>query len=115
MLPDRAAVRDYEREAIVTLCRDVLPHSTLSAVLDHPDDLSLKFTGAGYYLELQYREIPDGRVVCDFPHLVGTFEEQEVGFVAFIEGGCLTLECYSFGNVGVPEEIREGVVSISAT
>lgn len=108
-------LQNYERQVLAALCSDALPNSTLFAALNHPRSISLKFDGASYFLELEHPELPEARIVCDKPEIAGTFQEREIGFVAFLEGRSLTLECYAKDSRGIPESIRYGVVSVSAT
>lgn len=108
-------VEGYERQAIELLCADEIPNSVLHAAIVCPENISCKFTGAGYYLEIRHRELPSGRVVCDKPLVRGIYQEQEVGFVVFIEDNTICLECYGYGHHGIPEGIRNGTVQISVT
>lgn len=108
-------VESFEREALSLLCSELISNSVLHSAITHPESVKCKFTGAGYFLEIQHSDLPIDRTVCDRPIVVGFYQEQEVGFIAFVENGAICLECYSYGNKGIPEEIRNGSVRISAT
>ena len=108
-------IQDFEREALSVLCAAALPSSTLHAALNKPREIRCKFTGAGYFLEIDHEEIPAGRVVCSEPCVTGLYQGKTVGFVAFVEEGVMTLECHDYGHGGILEEIRYGVVQISVT
>ena len=97
------------------LCALVLALPALQSVLISPESISCKFTGVGYYLELGHKELPADRVICDSPSVTGLYQEQEVGFIVFIEDSILCLECYSYGNDGVNSSIRNGSVAITMT
>ncbi len=108
-------VESYEQEALLLLCNDVISNSVLHDAIQNPENISCKFTGEGYYLELKHNDLPLDRIVCDKPTVIGKFQEQEVGFIAFIENGTLCLECYNYSNKGIPEEIRYGTIEITTT
>ena len=108
-------VRDFEREALMLLCASSLEPSQLHAAMNHPVATSCEFTGAGYYLELAHPDLPEGHQVCSEPMVQGVWRDQDVGFVAFITDSVLCLECYSYGNKGISESIRDEVVRVFAT
>ena len=108
------AVQEFERAAIRTLCSGVLPQDVLDRVLNHPEQVRVTFSGAGYYLELTHNDLPVERVVCDVPSLTGKLESTELGFVAFIEEHVLCLECYGYGEQLVTEEVRNCTVELNA-
>jgi hypothetical protein len=108
-------VEKYEKDVISSLCSDVISNAILYEVMNKPEKIECKFTGAGYYLDLHHRDLPVDRIVCDKPHVIGIFQEIEVGFIVFLENGVLCLECYNYGNQGVPPGIRDGTVQTSTT
>jgi len=108
-------IENYEREAINILCSGVLNNSILHGALNHPESIDVDFTGEGYYLTIKHKELPAERIVCDKPMLVGIFQEQEVGFIVFVENNSLCLECYNLSTKGVPESIRNGTVILKTT
>ena len=106
-------VQEYEKIVLRLLCTDTLPPSVLHAAINTPEKISCKFTGAGYFLDLSHEDVPEGRIVCSKPEVIGRFQEREVGFVAFIDKGLITLECHDYDGHGIPENIRYGLVEIS--
>jgi hypothetical protein len=106
-------IADYERKVIGSLCSDALSNSILYNALNNPDKIECKFTGAGYYLDIYHNDLPVDRIVCDKPIVIGKYQGIDVGFVVFIEKGILCLECYNYGNKGVPPEIRHGTVELA--
>jgi hypothetical protein len=108
-------VESYEQEVLKILCNDVVPNSVLHESIVNPESISYKFTGEGYYLDIKHKELPIDRIVCDKPTVIGQYQEQEIGFIVFIENGIISLECYNYSNKGIPEGIRTGSVKISTT
>lgn len=106
-------VREYEREVLTLLCANKIPKSVLHAAINKPARIECRFTGVGYYLDITHRELPEDRIVCNEPHVKGLYRDHEVGFIAFIEKGELTLECFSYDDFSVLPEIRNGTVQIS--
>ena len=105
-------VESYEKEAIRILCGNEVPNSTLHQAMTNPSKLSCRFTGAGYYLDIEHIDLPEHRILCDKPTVAGEYQSREVGFIAFIENRSICLECYGYSANGVPESIRDGVVNI---
>ena len=105
----------YEQEVLKILCNEVIPNSVLHDIIVNPESINCKFTGEGYYLDIKHKEVPIDRIVCDKPIVIGQYQEQEVGFIVFIENGMISLECYNYSNKGIPKEIRNGSVKISTT
>jgi hypothetical protein len=109
-------IEEYERTIIRMLCSDAVSNSTLHDVMNNPEKIECKFTGAGYYLDVFHSDLPAERIVLDTPNIVGVYQEIEVGFIAFIEDHVLCLECYNYNDArGVPPGIRNGTVQISTT
>ncbi len=97
-------MRDYEKEIISKL----LSESGYAAV-DIPareQDVSIIYTGVGYYLSFQNDTIPEERIVLDRPVISGYLGDTQVGFVAFMENSTFTLECYTY-NGHIPENCRD--------
>ena len=108
-------VSSFEKEALVLLCEGMISKSALDQAISSPDSISCEFTGAGYYLEIQHHALPKDRMVCDKPTVLGKYQDQEVGFIAFVQDNRITLECYEYDSNGVPEEIRNEAVQVYAT
>ena len=108
-------VEPYEREVINLLCSDIVSSVLLQEVINFPESIECEFTGEGYYLDLVHKGLPNERVVCDKPNIIGRCQDQEIGFIVFIENGVLCLECYNYSNKIVPESLRYGTVEITTT
>jgi len=106
------SVAEYEQKVIKLLCSSILSNSTIHKIIENPEEVSLQFTGTGYYLYLTHSEIPEKRIVCDSPNIVASYQEQEIGFVIVLEKSVLTLECYDYTSIGISSEIRRGTVEI---
>lgn len=98
--------KDYERKVVVTLLDGRLPASVVESVLESVTPVSLENTGAGYFLTAAHPDLPKKRMVCNEPLLIGRVDDVECGFVIFLGNGELTLECHSFGEGGLPTDLR---------
>ena len=76
--------------------------------------VSCEHTGFGYFLTVRHPALSASRVVCSEPMIEGRGKDIECGFVAFLEGGELTLECHSWGNLSLPFDLRERPLAIHA-
>ena len=108
-------IENYEREVIRSLCAAIVPNSALASALNKPDDLSVKFDGETYALNIKHRELVSPKQVVENAEIIGTYQDQKFGFVVFVEPGVICLECHSTNGKGVPEGIRDGTVTISTT
>jgi hypothetical protein len=86
----------------------------LEELLDSASFVSCEHTGVGYFLTVSHPALPHSRIVCDTPVVVGRTRGIECGFVVFLEGGELTLECHSWGDEPLPADLRERALAIQA-
>jgi hypothetical protein len=77
--------------------------------------VSREHTGVGYFLTVRHPGLPASRVVCSEPMVEGRAKDIECGFVAFLEGGKLTLECHSWGGSSLPADLRDRLLAIHAS
>lgn len=108
-------IEDFEKKAIQLLCAGVVPNSILFAVLNSPESISVKFTGAEYLLNIKHRELPIDRLRFESPTVKGEFQDHELNFEAFIEEQTLCLECSNYTGFGIPEDIRKGNIRVYTT
>jgi len=94
------------------LARSALSEQQIEAVINSGEFVSYEYTGCGYFLGVKHPSLPQKRVVCSKPIVVGDAGSVPCGFVIFIENGRLTLECHSWGTVEVPENFREQSVQV---
>ena len=105
--------RNFEEKALRLLLADCLPKETLEAVLSHATLESYEYTGVGYFLEAHHPSLPVEHATCHEPHDVGEANGVLAGFLAFLGGHKLTLECHSWGGSEVPPEFRDQQVQVS--
>lgn len=103
---------DYEREVVAALLEGYLPASVVESVLEGAARESLEETGFGYFLTAAHADLPRERIVCNEPLLTGRAGDLECGFVIFLESGKLTLECYTWGDDGLPADFRDRDVCV---
>ena len=127
----------YEKEVLDLLVRPHLGDGLTSEVVRAGELVALRYTGVGYFLTVRHSSLPIERNVPRSPNVSGkvevrrqrrfrswTPEELLVGFIVFIEGYTVTIECFSYGTLGtdgrigqpfpVPTDIRERQVIITS-
>ena len=109
-----SAFTEFERAVLEMLLASRMGVEQIGNLLDTAQLCSLEHTGVGYYLTVRHPTISNRRVVCHKPLVRGKADGVEVGFVAFLEHGELTLECHSFGDDVVPDDFRNKVLEIWA-
>ena len=107
-------LKAYEWEVIRLLAAGVLSPGQIDVLASEAESVAYEHTDGGYFLTLTHGSLPAERVVCDKPLVTGMADGVGCGFVVFMEGGKLTLECHSWGDVNIPEGFRDGNVEITA-
>ena len=102
-----AAFRDFEIQAIRILADGVLTDRQLSALEQVAAPSRYEYTGSGYFLSVAHPELPSEPQTLSYPDVVGESGEITCGFVAFLGGNELTLECHTWGSIDVPDNFRE--------
>ncbi len=110
-----SAFREFEREIVKLLVGRHMREDELTAVLDSANSVSYEHTGVGYFVTVRHPNLPSERTVCDEPMLIGRSGDVDCGFVVFLEGGEMTLECHSWGDTLVPEDFRETQVLLEVS
>jgi len=105
---------EFERQVLRALLRSHMPPNQIEELLASAAFVSCEHTGVGYFLTVRHPALPASRVVCSEPMIEGRAKDIECGFVAFLEGGELTLECHSWGNSPLPSDLRERPLAIHA-
>jgi len=75
----------FERLVVETLAGPHLEADQLAGVLESAEFVSLEHTGAGYFLTVRHATLPEDRIVCNDPLLIGSSLGVECGFVLFID------------------------------
>ncbi len=60
--------------------------------------IGYEYTGSGYFLAISHPNLPDKRIVCDEPIVMGEADNITCGFIIFIENRELVIECHSWGK-----------------
>jgi hypothetical protein len=107
--------KEYEREVLRILAAGVLSPEQLEVLMSEGEFVAYDYTGSGYFLSVRHDGLPMERVVCNEPLVTGSADGVTCGFVIFIEGGQLTIECHSWGDVNIPAGFRDSNVQIAAT
>lgn len=106
------AFRPFEVEAIRLMAADVIPEAVLASVLNTPEPDRYDYTGCGYYLTVKHESLPIERRSLSDPPVAGVAGDVQAGFVVYLGGGELTLECHTWGAVDVPPGFRDMAVEI---
>ena len=63
--------------------------------------------GAGCFLTVVDPGLPARRLTLSAPPIIGTVDDIVSGFIVFLGEHELTLECYTWGAIDVPEDFRQ--------
>jgi hypothetical protein len=106
---------DYEKAVLQALLGPHMSPTQIHNLVDSASMVSCEHTEVGYFLTVQHPALPSARLVCSEPSAIGLFEDVNCGFVIFIENGQLTLECHSWGDAAIPEDIRDRQMGTDAS
>ena len=97
---------NFERDAISCLLKKRIDCATIDTVLSACTISGYEFTKAGYYIQIFCKGWNLEKETIHKPLLIGKGQEIEVGFLLFTDGETLTLECHSWGEDDLLENIR---------
>ncbi len=96
-------LREFELEVVSLL----VPAGLLSReLLETAELVSIEHTGYGYFLTVKHPSFPQARRCCHQPLVTGHEGDLGVGFVVYLGGGQLMLECHALATP-VPEDVRD--------
>lgn len=104
--------KNYEKKVLETLVSSKISSDDLSSIIMNAELVDYEYTGSGYFLTVQHSSVPEQRIVCDKPSLMGEAGKIICGFIVFLENNELTIECHSWGEVEIPEDFRERDVKV---
>ena len=110
-----ALFRGFEIQVLRLLVTPDLGAPVVESLIREAELVSYKYSGSGYFLTVKHPSLPERRIVCSEPQVVGHFGNIQSGFVAFVGNGELMLECHTWGEVDVPANFREQSVVVAAT
>ena len=105
--------REFEIEALRLLLKPKLGETAVDILICEAEFVSYEYSGCGYFFSVKHPSLPNKRIICSEPSVIGRAGGVQSGFLVFIENGELMLECYTLSEVDVPENFRDGDVSIS--
>ncbi len=106
--------KGYEKKVLTLLASRILSPNHLNDIERDAELVDYEYTGSGYFLEVRHSSLPQERIVCDKPIVIGETDGITCGFIIFIEKGKLTIECHSWGEINVPENFRDKNVQVKA-
>lgn len=109
---EKEIFKDFEIKVLKILVSDELVSNNLKEVIENAEFVGYEYTGAGYFLTVQHPILPQERIVCHEPVVIGEHENIQSGFVIFLENKELTLECHSWGELEIPEDYRDRDIEI---
>jgi hypothetical protein len=105
--------RPFELEALTYMLGPELTAAWLPKLVTEATLVSYNHSGSGYFLTVAHPVLPTERSVYSDPPVVGIVENIQAGFLAFVQGGELMLECHTWGAIDVPPEFRDMAVTVS--
>jgi hypothetical protein len=89
-------LKNYEQKVLDLLVSGVFSSDELNRIIRESKLVSYEYTGSGYFLEISHPSLPNKRIVCDKPIVIGKADGITCGFIVFIENNQLTIECHSW-------------------
>jgi hypothetical protein len=106
--------REFELQAIHLMAGDALSSEQLAILRKIEAPSEYRYTGSGYYLTVKHPVLPQKPRTLSEPAVAGTSRDIRCGFVVHLDGdGELVLECHTWGEAPVPEDMRDRDVQIS--
>jgi hypothetical protein len=101
------ALKPFEMKVIRAMASYLLSADALDALTNPSEPIHYRYSGSGYFVTIRDPRLPIKRLTLSVPPLVGKSDDTVSGFVVFIGGGELMLECHSWGYINVPADFRE--------
>jgi hypothetical protein len=105
--------KPFEVEALRLLVAPVLGIEITDDIVKNAELVGYEYSGCGYFLTVKHGSIPAKRIVCHEPLVLCRSGEVQGGYIVFLEGGELMLECHPAGAVEVSEGFRDLPVTIT--
>jgi len=105
-------LRQFEIRVLRILGASLLSEDDFAALAEIPL-ASVEWTRSGYFATARHPVLPAYGNVQSMPMIVGTAGDAYVGFVAYVGGHEVTLECHVWGGQELPEGFRDEDVQIS--
>lgn len=106
------SLRPYEVQAIRALACGALEPALLELVLRDAEVMSCEHTGGGYYLTLRHPSLPEARATLHQPTMIGKLGDAVYGFIVFLGGHELMLECHDWAPPSMSPDVREMAVVV---
>ncbi len=104
---------NFEEEVIDKLLKGSLTPDVISSLKQDGSLVSYEYTGYGYFLNVAHPLLPEIRMVCSEPIVIGTSGDILASFVIFIENHHLTFEGFPLEGNALPPSFRQLEVHIS--
>jgi hypothetical protein len=108
-----SVLRDFEVRVLRLLVSGLLSAEQLAALISEGELERYDYSGVGYFLTLRHQSLPVEGIACHVPVVSGSADGVTCGFIAFIEGGRLTIECHTWEEAGIPEDFRDRDVQVT--
>jgi len=105
--------RKFEIDVISILGEEYLSATQMGFLSSYCGDLNYSYTGAGYYLTLNHASLPNKDASVSSPNVMGESGNYVAGFLLFLGGNELTLECHTWGPLDVPCNFRDLPIKVS--
>jgi hypothetical protein len=105
--------RQFEVEALRLLLQDAVTPTQMHFIEAFSGNAVYNYTGSGYYLTISDPVLPAESSTRHIPAVVGNSGPVQCGFIAYLGGNKLELECHTWGAVDVPPDFRDQLVRIS--
>ncbi len=97
----------YEIEVLKLMLISRLTLKELDDISSNCSISNYEYTGAGYFLELKCKNLNLIKETIHGPVVFGRTKDLDVGFLLFVNGDTIIIECHSWGDINPPENIRD--------
>lgn len=108
-------LKPHEINVIDILLSSIISSDVIESIKTDPDITDFYTTGHGYFLSLTNLELPNHRIVCHEPMIIGESNGIESTFLIFIEEHQLTIECAGMSDTELPENYREWKINMTCS
>lgn len=106
-------IMDFEKEVIHILTKNHLDLEILEKALSDPAKIEIDYSGWGYHLTISHDLLPEARVTCHEPFVVGENSSDFVGFVVYLMDREITLDVHPLQEDGIGPDFRLSAVQVA--
>lgn len=100
-------LKAHEIKVIDMLASNVFSSEIMKSLKENPTIKEIDVTGHGYFITIAHPSLPETRIICNKPMIIGSCNGVESTFLIFIENHELTIERAGVGEIEPPEDYKD--------